>query len=126
MTAIFKREFRSYFHTVLGWLFVAVTLFFLSLYFFVYNLLQGYPYFGYTIQSVIFLYVITIPILTMRIFAEEKKNKTDQMLYTAPVSVFIPTGMPVSVTMDSPAERSFLSLSVRYTVRSPSEMISSL
>ena len=88
MTAIFKREFRSYFHTVLGWLFVAVTLFFLSLYFFVYNLLQGYPYFGYTIQSVIFLYVITIPILTMRIFAEEKKNKTDQMLYTAPVSVF--------------------------------------
>ncbi len=88
MTAIFKREFKSYFHTVLGWLFVAVTLFFFSLYFFVYNLLQGYPYFGYTVQSVMFLYVITIPILTMRILAEEKKNKTDQMLYTAPVSVF--------------------------------------
>jgi ABC-2 type transport system permease protein len=87
MTAIFKREFKAYFYNVIGWLFMAVTLFFISLYFFAYNMYYGYPYISYAYQSVLFLFFISVPVLTMRILAEERKNKTDQMIYTAPVSV---------------------------------------
>ena len=53
-----------------------------------YNLNYGYPYFSYVLSGILFVYLVAIPILTMRCFAEDKKNKTDQMLLTAPVSLF--------------------------------------
>lgn len=87
MLAIYKRELKSYLHTFIGFLFMGVTLFFLGLYFTVYNLMYGYPYFSYVIQSVVFIFLISIPILTMKILAEERKNKTDQLILTAPISV---------------------------------------
>lgn len=87
MWAIYKRELKSYFRSFIGLLFIGVTLFFIGLYFTVYNLIYGYPYFAYAISSVIFLFLISVPVLTMRILAEEKKNKTDQLILTAPVSV---------------------------------------
>ena len=43
MLAIYKRELKSYFRSFIGFLFIAVTLFFLGLYFSVYNLMNGYP-----------------------------------------------------------------------------------
>lgn len=87
MKAIFKKEFMSYMHSVVGLLFIAVTVFFFGLYATVYNINAGYPYVSYTLSSVLFLFLITIPILSMRIFAEERKQKTDQLMLTAPVSV---------------------------------------
>lgn len=87
MFAIYKRELKSYFRSFIGFLFIAVTLFFLGLYFSVYNLINRYPYFAYTVSAVAFVFLITVPILTMRVLAEEKKNKTDQLILTAPVSV---------------------------------------
>lgn len=87
MAAIYKRELKSCFHSFIGFLFIAVNLFFLGLYFTVYNLIYGYPYFSYAINSVLFLFFISIPVLTMRILAEERKQKTDQLILTAPVSV---------------------------------------
>ena len=87
MWAIYKRELKSYFRSFIGFLFIAATLFFVSLYFFVYNLLSGYPYISYTISGVIFLFMITVPILSMRVMAEERHSKTDQLILTAPVSV---------------------------------------
>lgn len=87
MSAIYKREVRSYFHSVIGWLFVAVILFFMNLYAVIYNLVQGYPYVSYSLQQSMFIFIIAIPILTMRSLAEERKNKTDQLILTAPVSV---------------------------------------
>lgn len=87
MSAIYKREIKSYFRSFVGFLFIAVTLFFVGLYFTAVNLLQGYPYFGYAISSVIILFLISVPVLTMRILAEEKKSRTDQLILTAPVSV---------------------------------------
>lgn len=87
MLAIYKRELKSYFHSFIGLLFIAVTLFFVSLYFTVNNMLYGYPYFSYAIGSVIFVFIIAVPILSMRIMAEEKRSKTDQLILTAPVSV---------------------------------------
>lgn len=87
MKAIYKRELRSYFCSFTGWLFVAVNLFMMGLYFIVYNMLIGYPTIAYVLQSIVFTYIVTIPILTMRVLSEERKNKTDQLILTAPVSV---------------------------------------
>lgn len=87
MLAIYKRELKSFFHSFVGWLFLAVTFFMMGIYFTVYNMLSGYPTISYVLQSVIFLFIITIPILTMRTLAEDRKYKTDQLILTAPVSV---------------------------------------
>lgn len=87
MLAIFKREFKSYFQNVIGWLFVAAVLAVFGLYFYVYNLTNGYPYLSYSLSSIAFIMVIAVPILTMRCFSEDRKNKVDQLVLTAPVSV---------------------------------------
>lgn len=87
MFAIYKRELRSYFNSFIGLLFVGVNLFFLGLYYTVFNLVYGYPYYSYVISSTSFLFLISTPILTMRILTEERHNKTDQLILTAPVSV---------------------------------------
>ncbi|MCM1124290.1 MAG: Gldg family protein [Eubacterium sp.] len=87
MIAIYKRELKSFFHSMIGWLFVAATLFIMGIYFTVFNMLAGYPTISYALQSIVFLFIITIPILTMRTLAEERKYKTDQLILTAPVSV---------------------------------------
>lgn len=87
MLAIYKRELKSFFDSFIGWLFIAVTLFIMGIYFTVFNILAGYPTISYVLQSIVFLFIITIPVLTMRSLAEERKYKTDQLILTAPVSV---------------------------------------
>lgn len=87
MLAIYKRELKSYFHSFLGTLFIGVTLLLLGIYFSVYNLFMGYPYIGYALSSVVFLFLISIPVLTMGILAQERHQKTDQLIFTAPVRV---------------------------------------
>ena len=87
MKAIYKRELQSYFHSFLGALFIGATLILIGIYFSVYNLFMGYPYIGYALSSVVFLFLISIPVLCMRILAEERHQKTDQLILTAPVSV---------------------------------------
>ena len=86
MTAIFKREFRALFCNVTGWIFVGVTMFFYGLYFTIIQLMQGYGNIAHTLSAITFITLITAPIVTMRIFSEERKNKTDQLIMTAPVS----------------------------------------
>lgn len=88
MIAIYKRELRSYFHSMIGYVFIAFLVAYTGIYFLAYNLNYGYPYFSYVLSGIMFVYLVAIPILTMRCFAEDKKNKTDQMLLTAPVSLF--------------------------------------
>jgi len=87
MLAIFKRDFKASFQSIIGYLFIAANLFLIGIYFFAYNLKSGYPYLSYTLSACSYIYMVTIPILTMRILSEEKKNKTDQLLLTSPVSV---------------------------------------
>lgn len=87
MAAIFKKELRSYLTSMVGYVFIAFILVVVGIYFSVYNLNSGYPEMGMTLSSVTFIFLIVTPILTMRILAEEKRQKTDQMLLTSPVSV---------------------------------------
>ena len=87
MKAIYKRELQSYFHSFLGALFIGATLLLLGIYFTVYDLFMGYPYIGYALSSVVFLFLISIPVLTMKVLAEERHQKTDQLILTSPISV---------------------------------------
>ncbi len=87
MKAIYKRELRSYFQSMIGYAFIAFVMAFMGIYFTAYNLTSGYPYFAYTLTATLFIFMIAVPVLTMKSFAEEKKSKTDQLLLTAPVSV---------------------------------------
>ncbi len=87
MKAILKREWNAYFQNIIGWLYLAATAALYGLYFFVYNLNYGYAKVSYALNAITFLYLITVPVLTMRSLAEEQKSKTDQLILTAPVSV---------------------------------------
>lgn len=87
MTAIYKREVQSYFSSVLGYIVIAILTFFLALFFNLYNLQMGYASFSVSLQIMTLFFILTVPILTMRTFAEERRQKTDQLLLTSPVSV---------------------------------------
>lgn len=87
MRAIYKRELSSYFNSMIGWLFIAVLTVFVGFYFMAYNLFSGAPYFSSALSSTLFIFMVIIPILTMRSMAEERHMKTDQLLLTSPASV---------------------------------------
>ncbi|MBR5712815.1 MAG: ABC transporter permease subunit [Lachnospiraceae bacterium] len=87
MTAIYKKELRSYFTSFLGYLFIAFFLLFIGVFQYIYNLYQGYANFARAINGVATLFLLLVPVLTMRILAEEKRQRTDQLLFTSPVSV---------------------------------------
>lgn len=87
MLAIYKRELKSYFHSMIGCVFIAFLVMFTGIYFMAYNLNAGYPYFSYTLSGSLIVFLVGIPLLTMRSFSEERKTKTDQLLLTAPVSL---------------------------------------
>lgn len=87
MLAIYKRELKSYFHSMTGCVFIAFLVMFTGIYFMAYNLNAGYPYFSYTLSGSLIVFLVGIPLLTMRSFSEERKTKTDQLLLTASVSL---------------------------------------
>lgn len=87
MLAIYKREVRSYFNSMIGCVFAAFLTIIGGVYFMVYNLYSGYPFFAYSLAGVIFMLLISVPVLSMKSFAEDRKNKTDQLLLTSPVSL---------------------------------------
>lgn len=87
MLAIYKRELRAYFQSMVGCVFVAFLIVFTGIYFMAYNLVSGYPYFSYTLSGSLIVFIVGIPLITMRSFSEERRNRTDQLLLTAPVSL---------------------------------------
>lgn len=87
MSAIFKREFKSYYSGMMGWLLTGVMLLFGGLYFTAANLQGGYTNFSIALYSFVIVLLIFIPLLCMRSFAEEKRSRTDQLLLTSPVSI---------------------------------------
>ncbi len=87
MAAIYKRELKSYFQSMTGPVFVAFLIAFTGIYFMAYNMMSGYPYFSYSLSGSLIVFLVGIPLITMRSFSEERKNKTDQLLLTAPVSI---------------------------------------
>lgn len=88
MGAIILKELKSYFKSMFGWIFLAVFTFFAGLYFLINNIYNGSPYLSTTMSSMVIVLIFILPLLTMRIIAEEKRQKTDQFLITAPISLW--------------------------------------
>ena len=85
MIAIFKREFKSYFTGTVGFIFVAIVLAFMGLFATGLHLLNGLASFEYSLQSAVIVYLPAIPILTMRSLTEDKRMRTDRLLYSLPL-----------------------------------------
>lgn len=86
MRAVFKREFRSYFSTPIGFIVLAVFYFFLGLFFsIIYS--YGSPNVSEVIVAMSTVIVFTMPVITMRLMSEDRRQKVDQALLTAPVSL---------------------------------------
>lgn len=87
MISVFKKEFRSYMNNVTGAVFIAFLLFFAGIYVTAVNLRGGYTSFEYVLSNCTIVFLLLAPLLGMRSFAEEKRSKTDQLLYSLPMSV---------------------------------------
>lgn len=87
MTAIYKRELRSCFTSMTGYVYVAAVTLFFGVYFMIMNLKMGYPYFASALSGSVTILIFAVPVLTMRSMAEERRARTDQLLLTSPVSV---------------------------------------
>lgn len=86
MLAVFKREFKSYFTNPLGFIILAVFYFFTG-YMFSNYYSAGAPYAEYTVLGVSQILLFITPVITMRLFSDERRQKTDQVLFTAPVKL---------------------------------------
>lgn len=86
MIAVFKHELRSYFHSLTAYVFGAFLLAFMGLGAMLYNIQAAYSNFEYVLSFGSLVMVVIVPILTMRVLAEERKQKTDQLLYSLPIT----------------------------------------
>lgn len=86
MSAIFKRELRSYFTTPIGYIVLAAFYFFLGLFFYmIYS--GGSPNIEYVVVAMSQIVVFIIPVITMRLMSEDRRQKVDQVLFTSPVKL---------------------------------------
>ena len=87
MKAVLKREIGSYYKSITGWLFAAFLLVFVGIYCMVYNLSGYTSKFEQVLSAISFIYMIAVPIISMRVLAEERRQKTDQLLYSLPINL---------------------------------------
>lgn len=88
MSAIIKRELGSYFHSAIGYIVLAVFFFFSGMFFYFYCLFGNSASMAYVFSNMLMIVLFLVPLITMKSFSEEKRQKTDQALLTAPVSLF--------------------------------------
>ena len=89
MRAILKKELKSYFLSPIGYVVIGIFLLTFSMFFYLTVFQQGIVNLGDLYYNTAFFgLIIIVPILTMRMFAEERKSGTEQLLLTSPVSIF--------------------------------------
>ncbi len=86
MIAVLKHELRNYFHSLTAYVFGAFLLVFVGIGAMLYNLQAAVSNFEFVLSFSSLIFVVIVPILTMRVIAEERKQKTDQLLYALPIS----------------------------------------
>ncbi len=86
MYAVLKHELRNYFHSLTAYVFGAFLLVFVGIGAMMYNLHEAVSNFEYVLGFGCMVFVVIVPILTMRVIAEERKQKTDQLLYSLPIT----------------------------------------
>lgn len=87
MIAILNRELKAYFSTPTGYIFMGFFLLVAGIFFAMINLLQANPNYNGFLDTITFVFMLVVPVLTMRLVAEESRQKTDQLLLTCPISV---------------------------------------
>ena len=87
MGSVYKKELRSYFCNMQGAVFTGFLLLISGIMTVLYNFKGLYPNFEYTLSDTGFIFLLIVPILTMRVIAEEKHGRTDKLLYALPISV---------------------------------------
>ena len=87
MSAIFRRELASYFTSPVGYVVVAAFMVFNGIFFYVQCLYPGTSSMRGVFQSMFFIVLFLIPLITMRLFAEDRHSRTDQALITSPVGI---------------------------------------
>ena len=86
MTAVLKHELRNYFHSFTAYVFGAFLLAIVGIGSMLYNLQAAVSNFEYVLSFGCIVFVVIVPILTMRTVAEERRQKTDQLLYSLPIT----------------------------------------
>lgn len=86
MTAVLKHELRNYFHSFTAYVFGAFLLAIVGFGSMLYNLQAAVSNFEYVLSFGSIVFVVIVPILTMRVIAEERRQKTDQLLYSLPIT----------------------------------------
>ena len=86
MTAVLKHELKSYFHSLTAYLFGAFLLAFVGIGAMLYNIQAAVSNFEFVLSFGSMVFVVIVPVLTMRVIAEERKQKTDQLLYSLPIT----------------------------------------
>jgi ABC-2 type transport system permease protein len=86
MTAVLKHELRTYFHSLTAYVFGAFLLAFVGLGAMLYNIQSAVSNFEYVLSFGCLIFVVIVPVLTMRVIAEERKQRTDQLLYSLPLT----------------------------------------
>lgn len=87
MVAVMSRELRNYFLTPLGYIFMGLFLLVAGFFFSFGNIIGGSSYFTSFLANILFMYLFAVPLLTMRLLSEERRQRTDQLLLTSPVTV---------------------------------------
>ena len=87
MFAIFKRELKAYFTSPLGYVFLAIFYAFSGLFFYIFSLSVGSTDISSVFLMMFIVLMVFVPLLTKRLLSEDKKQKTDQLILTAPVSL---------------------------------------
>lgn len=88
MKAIWKREVQNYFFTPIGYVFVGIFLLLGGFFFFMYNLGQSSSNLQDMFSYLSYLFLLVVPLLTMRLLSEERRTKSDQLLLTSPISIW--------------------------------------
>lgn len=86
MAAVLKHELRIYFHSLTAYVFGGFLLTFVGIGAMLYNIQAAVSNFEFVLSFGSLVFVVIVPVLTMRVIAEERKQKTDQLLYSLPIS----------------------------------------
>ncbi len=87
MLAVIKKELKSYLLSPIGYIFIGLFIFMFSLFFYIDVFARNYIFFQYAFYSAATILTFVVPVLTMRMFSEERRNGTEQLLLTSPRSL---------------------------------------
>lgn len=87
MYPIFKKEMKAYFTSMTGYIFLGFFVLLTAVFFFIINIYNGSTSYMAVLSNTIMMFLILIPTITMRLFADERRQKTDQLLFTSPITI---------------------------------------